>query len=173
MAKSAVQTTGIRTIEFEGEHYPLFQTEGFASQYAFPFALKVCQGVGFDIGCMKSEWALPGAIPIDKVIPDEWDAMNLPPFMVDFIFSSHCLEHIPDWVRVLDYWTSRIKPDGVLFLYLPHYSQRYWRPWNNVKHVNILTPQVIKDYMEANGYYHVFASGVDLYNSFMVMGQRI
>ena len=68
----------IKTIEFNGEDYPLFQAEGFASKFAFPFALEVCKGVGLDIGCAKKEWALPGAIPIDKIFNDNCDAMNLP-----------------------------------------------------------------------------------------------
>lgn len=171
MSKST-PSHGIRTIEFEGSKYPLFQSEGFAAQYAFPFAEKVCTGLGFDIGCMKEEWKLPGSIAIDVILPDEYHAMNLP-FDVNFIFSSHCLEHIPEWTKTLDYWTSKLKKEGVLFLYLPDYSQKYWRPWNNRKHCNIFTPQIITDYLQAAGYYNIFASGVDLYNSFMVMAEKI
>lgn len=165
----------IATVNFEDKIYPHFQTTGFASQYAFPFAKQVCTGTGFDIGCGKKEWALPDSIPIDKNLPDEWDAMNLPPFMVDFVFSSHCLEHILDWVKTLDYWTSRIKSGGVLFLYLPDYSQKYWRPWNNRKHFNILTPAIMFDYLSQAGYHNqkIFVSGVDLYNSFMITAEKI
>ena len=59
-----------------------------------------------------------------------------------------------------------------MFLYLPDYSQVYWRPWNNRKHLNIFTPQIIEDYMKDAGYTNVFASQVDLNNAFMVMGQK-
>lgn len=171
-AKSANAPSGIRTIEFQGQTVPLFQAEGFAAQYAFPFAEKVCTGVGFDIGCMKKEWCLPGAIPIDKILADDFDAMNLP-FDVNFIFSSHCLEHIIDWVSALDYWTSKIKSGGVLFLYLPHYDSLYWRPWNNRKHVNIFTPQIIRDYLSSHGYKNIFVGEKDLYFSFMAMAEKI
>ena len=34
----------IETIEFRGEEYPSFQTEGNASQFAIPFAKHVCHG---------------------------------------------------------------------------------------------------------------------------------
>jgi hypothetical protein len=27
-----------------------------------------------------------------------------------------------------------LNENGTLFLYLPDYSQEYWRPWNNKKH---------------------------------------
>lgn len=163
----------IETIRFQDQEYPHFQSTGFAAKYAFPFAKEICNGTGFDIGFSKKEWALPGAIPIDKAMPDEWEAMNLPDIEVDYIFSSHCLEHINDWVRVLDYWTSKIKSGGVLFLYLPHPDQRYWLPWNNRKHISVLYPHLIKDYMINNGYYKVFVSERDLNHSFIAIGEKI
>jgi hypothetical protein len=59
-----------------------------------------------------------------------------------------------------------------LFLYLPDYSQEYWRPWNNRKHKNIFSQQIIKDYLLQRGYKNIFISGVDLNNSFMVMCEK-
>jgi predicted SAM-dependent methyltransferase len=162
----------IETIKFENTEYPIFQSQGFASQFAFSYAKNVCKGKGYDIGCMKKEWALPGSIPIDLSFDDDYNALNLPEKDVDFIFSSHCLEHILDWVSVLDYWTDTIKKGGVIFLYLPDYSQKYWRPWNNRKHYNILSSEIIQDYFKHKEFSKVFGSGVDLNNSFMVMAEK-
>lgn len=162
----------IETINFDNTDYPIFQSQGFASQFAFPYAKNVCKGKGYDIGCMKKEWALPGSIPIDLSFDDDFNALNLPEKNVDYIFSSHCLEHILDWVAVLDYWTETIKDGGVIFLYLPDYSQKYWRPWNNRKHYNILSSEIIQDYFRHKAYRKVFGSGVDLNNSFMVMAEK-
>lgn len=163
----------IDIIKFKDEEYPMFQAVGFAAQFCFPFASKVCTGVGFDIGCSKQEWAFPNSVPIDKTFSDPWEAMNLPDFMVDYIFSSHCLEHLDNWVDALDYWTSRIKRGGVLFLYLPDYSQAYHRPFNNTKHKHIFKPEFIRDYLvNSEKYGKIFVSGVDLYNSFMAMAER-
>lgn len=162
----------IETIEFNSIKYPKFQSQGNASEFAIPFALKVCKGIGYDIGCMKKEWALPNSIPIDINFDDEFDANSLPHKGVDFIFSSHCLEHISDWVNTMNYWYEVLNKNGVLFLYLPDYSQEYWRPWNNRKHVNAFTPILIKDYMISRGYKNVFVSGIDLNNSFMAMGNK-
>ena len=33
------------------------------------------------------------------------------------------------------------------------------------------TPQIIVDWMKDNGFIHIFASGIDLNNSFMVVGE--
>ena len=68
----------INIIKFKGEKYPKFQEEGNASQFAIPFAKHVCNGEGYDIGCMKKEWAFPGSTPIDLSFEDEYDALNLP-----------------------------------------------------------------------------------------------
>ena len=162
----------MQVVEYKKNWYPKFQTEGNASQFAIPFAKHVCSGVGYDIGCMKPEWAFPGATPIDLDFDDPWDADNLPPVQVDYIFSSHCLEHVPDWVATMDYWYDNLKKEGTLFLYLPDFSQVYWRPWNNRKHKHVFTPKIIETYMFERGYENIFVSGIDLNNSFMAMGDK-
>jgi predicted SAM-dependent methyltransferase len=164
----------IETIFFEGEVYPKFQSEGRASQFAIPYALHVCKGRGYDIGCKKQEWAFPGAICIDPELDPTYHALHLPEDnQIDYIFSSHCAEHLVNWVDALDYWHSRLKVGGTLFIYLPEYSQRYWRPWSNRKHIHVLTPELIRDYLMSRGMWHkVFVSGVDLNNSFMAMAQK-
>lgn len=159
-------------INYNGVNYPKFQSEGFASQFAFPYANHVCVGEGYDIGCMKKEWSFPGSIPIDLSFNDGFHALNLPKQNVDYIFSSHCLEHISNWVTVMDYWYDTLKVGGVLFLYLPDYSQEYWRPWNNRKHFNIFSPQIINDYLSSKNYKNIFVSNSDLNNSFMSISEK-
>ena len=112
----------MKTIAHNNIVYPGFQEEGNAAQFALPFAKHLCKGDGLDIGCSKEEWAFPGAQMIDIEFDDEWHAMNLPDKKYDYIFSSHCLEHINDWAGTLDYWGQHLKPYGVMFLFLPHYA---------------------------------------------------
>ena len=163
----------IPTITYKEHKYPAFQAEGNAAQFAIPYAKHVCKGKGVDVGCNRLEWAYPGSIPVDPVI-NGFDALNFPEHAneLDYVFSSHCLEHISDWVTVLDYWISKLKLGGTLFLYLPDYSQVYWRPWNNRKHVNIFSPIILKDYLEDRKIINIFNSETDLNNAFMIMGQK-
>jgi SAM-dependent methyltransferase len=161
----------METISYKEKKYPKFQSEGFASQFAFPFAKKFCSGDGVDVGCMKEEWKFPNSFPIDPII-NEFHATNFPQTNLDYIFSSHCLEHIADWVNVLDYWKTKLKVGGVIFLYLPHYSQEYWRPWNNRKHVNSFTPNILVDYFKDRGYVNIFSSDRDLNDSFIVVAEK-
>ncbi len=162
----------IETILYRGCKYPSFQSKGFAAQFAFPFAHLVCKGSGLDIGCNNIDWAFPGARPIDITFDDGYDAMNLPDGLFDYILSSHCLEHLPDWVGALDYWKTKLDRGGVLFLYLPHPSQLYWRPYSNRKHIHILQPDHIEDYLHHRGWKNVFVSDRDLNNSFIAIAEN-
>ena len=162
----------MKTIEFNDKKYPAFQAEGNASQFAMPFAKHFCVGEGVDIGCNRLEWAFPGAHAIDLNFNDGNDAYNFKYDNLDYVFSSHCLEHLPDWVAALDYWHTKLKDGGTLFLYLPHYHQEYWRPWNNRKHVHIFTPVILFDYLTSRGYKNIFISERDLNDSFMVVAEK-
>lgn len=159
----------METIEFKKNVYPAFQAKGNAAQFAIPFAKHFCQGKGYDIGFGKEEWKLPGSIGIDESLQNDYDANYLPEKGVDYIFSSHCLEHVTNWVETLEYWISCIKPNGILFLYLPDLSQVYWRPWHNRKHRHCFTPEIIKKFLEDHDCKQIMVSGVDLNNSFMAV----
>jgi len=164
----------MNVLKYKNKIYPEFQQEGNASQFAIPYAKHFCKGNGYDIGCNRPEWAYPGSYAIDIIFGDGYDAYNLPKDhgKVDYIYSSHCLEHLPDWVQALDHWTNQLKTGGVLFLYLPHYSQEYWRPWNNRKHIHVFNPDILNDYMKDRGYKNIFYSERDMNNSFMIVGEK-
>jgi SAM-dependent methyltransferase len=161
----------MKLVKFNNKEYPYFQCEGNAAQFIIPFAKKLCIGGGVDVGCNKLEWCFPGAAPIDPEIND-FHALHFPHDNYDYIFSSHCLEHIENWVEVLEYWKTKIKKGGIIFLYLPDYSQEYWRPWNNRKHKVILTSEILRDYFIEQGFINIFYSGVDLNNSFTIVAEK-
>lgn len=167
----------IKTILHQNTRYPAFQAEGNAMQFAKPFAQKVCAGYGCDVGCNRKEWGYIDAdgVPalcVDLAFENEYNALNLPPGHFDYIVSSHMLEHVENWVSVLSYWMERLKKGGVLFLYLPHYSQTYWRVFSNLKHIHTLSPELLHDYLTYTGWENIFVSQQDLNNSFMVMANK-
>lgn len=159
-------------IIFDNDVYPKFQSEGNASQFSIPFAKHFCKGIGYDIGYCKEEWKFPGAIGIDKNLNNNYDANNLPDEQVDYIYSSHCLEHVDNWIETLELWISKLKDDGILFLYLPDFSQKYWRPWNNRKHKHCFTSEIIKEFLRDKNMKNILVSGVDLNNSFMIVCKK-
>jgi hypothetical protein len=159
-------------INYDNQKYPFFQTQGNASQFAIPFALHFCKGLGYDIGFSKEEWKFPNSIGIDIRLNNGFDANNLPDDEVDYIYSSHCLEHVNNWVLTLELWISKLKQNGILFLYLPDFSQKYWRPWNNKKHIHCFTREIIKDFLKDKNMKNIMVSGIDLNNSFMIVCEK-
>lgn len=167
----------IKTIKHNNNVYPAFQAEGNAMQFAKPFAQHVCEGDGVDVGCNRLEWVFCDkngkmAIPVDPALNESYDALHLPIGKFDYIISSHMLEHTDDWVAILDYWATKIKDEGVLFLYLPHPSQTYWLPWNNRKHKHVMRPEDIEGYLFDRKWSNIFVTGADLNNSFIAMATK-
>ena len=168
----------IETIHFNGRDYPKFQTNGNAARFCMPFALEVLNGCSlvFDICPAKGEWSYPGAVLIDKVLNDEYHAMNLPPLSPDGIFCSHGLEHLERPFEALDYWHSKLKKGGKIFLYLPNMdTQLYHRPWSNRKHLWYCNDTIMRAYFNDNSdkWAKVFVSeGSDLYSSFMCFAEK-
>jgi len=164
-------------IEFNGKKYPAWQASGNASRFCMPFALEVCKGTGLDIGYSKPEWKLPGAIGIEPSIDFSNDAMNLPEGQFDYIFSSHMVEHFKgNWSELLDYWTTKIKSGGHLFLYLPDMDyQEYWRGWNNKKHIHYLNLTIMEEYFadRKDVWSVVVTAGTDPNFSFYVIAEKI
>ena len=157
---------------FKDNRYLHFQSLGNASQFAISYAKYYCKGIGYDIGFCKEEWKFPSAIGIDLSLDNGFHADNLPEQEVDFIYSSHCLEHVDNWVNTLELWISKLKNNGVLFLYLPDFSQVYWRPWYNKKHKHCLTPEIITTFLKDKEMKNIYCSGIDLNSSFMIICEK-
>jgi len=154
--------------KYNNNLYPSYIKKGNACSFILPYAQHFCTGEGLDIGGFN-RWTLPGAKPINIVIDDEYDAFNLPPKKYDYIFSSHTLEHLADYVGALEYWKKHLKKDGVLFLYLPHPDMEYWNPQNNRKHYHLFFPSHIKDVLHKLKYKDIIHSERDLYWAFSVV----
>ena len=83
------------------------------------FFEKYCKGEGLDIGCASdpltpecSGWDLPnGDAQYLDGIEDE---------SFDFVYSSHCLEHMVDVRIALKNWFRVVREGGTLILYIPH-----------------------------------------------------
>lgn len=84
------------------------------------------------------------------------DAHDLAQFAtggLDFVFSSHVLEHIEDHERALAEWWRLVKPGGHLVLYLPHgdFYPRKGTEGANPDHQHDFLPSDIIRAMQAHG----------------------
>lgn len=167
----------MKTVNCEGVDYLAHESEGNAARWIMPMAQYYCKGRGLDIGFSKLEWKMPNAIGIDPSHSGGVQhAMNLmndnDGGQWDYIFSSHMLEHFTgNWMTCLDYWLTKIKTGGIVFLYLPHSSQRYWHPRNNRKHIHSFSGDEIGEYLKGLGH-QTFVSGVDMNHSFCVICEK-
>ncbi len=84
-----------------------------------PYGLKTRNvGLGGE-GYAQEQLSLTGEVaPID--ICAEASAIPLPSESEDFILASHVIEHCPDVIKTLLEWYRIVKPDGYLFLVVPH-----------------------------------------------------
>lgn len=150
---------------YKGELYPEYLKNGNAMQFIAPTALQFCKGRGLDVGAGK--WPLPGAVPIDR---STGGAYELPEGSWDYVFSSHCLEHLENPVAALEHWKTRLLPGGTLFLYLPHPEMAYWRPQNCRKHLHLFWPKDVASMLRDLGFVDVIHGERDLAWSFAVVG---
>lgn len=154
--------------EYGGALYPRYLKEGNACQHIAATALHFCNGDGLDVGAGR--WPLPGARPID--LRDGGDALELPQGPFDFVFSSHCLEHLANPIAALEHWKTRLKPGGCLFLNLPSHEMTYWLPQNCRKHLHSWKPEEMARIVGDLGFVNVIHSTRDLSWSFQVVGYR-
>jgi SAM-dependent methyltransferase len=131
-----------------------------------------------DVGGGKAHWSFPGARTVDPALNPEYHALHLPPCPDapgwDYIFSSHALEHVPNYVQALEHWRDRLRPGGVVFLYLPHPACTYWWPWKQPtrRHLHRFTPELIQECLTGLGWTGVQVSGQDLAYSFAAYGVK-
>lgn len=158
--------------EYRGVKYPDYIRRGNAMQHIAATAAHFCKGRGLDVG--GGAWPLPGADCLDnRKLNGKHNlsaADSLPGEDWDYIFSSHCLEHLENPVKVLEHWQEKLRPGGTLFLYLPHPDMVYWRPQNCRKHLHSWMPAQMADILRDLGYVDVIHSERDLAWSFAVVG---
>ncbi len=129
------------------QRYPPYLNVGDAKSWIQNEALQYCRGYGLDVG--SNRWPLPGALASDI------DSRKFDRAPFDFIFSSHCLEHIENWQEETQLWYESLKPGGTLFLYLPHPALETWQPggqWVGHHHVWSPEPASLRVHLESLGF---------------------
>lgn len=161
--------------EFEGRFYPDYLFVGGASFAIHRRARELCRGQGIDIGA--GLWPLPGAVAVDieRGPGVSRKLSEVPAQSQDYVFSSHCLEHIAAWEDALREWIGKLKPAGRLFLYLPHPTCAIWRPGSPFVgdgHKWAPTPETIKATLSRFGGRIVASDdGPDAMESFFVCAE--
>lgn len=161
--------------KYKGTLYPEYLNKGNALSFIIEKARKYCNGNGIDIGSGK--FPFPGSIPIEN--NENQNAYKLDTIQdcsMDYVISSHCLEHLKDWQDALKLWISKLKIGGILFLYLPHESMKLWHPlspWVFTNHKWIPNYRVINKFLENNTMEIIdYNPEKDIYWSFHIIAKK-
>lgn len=135
---------------------------------------KYLSGTGLDIGYGKQQGFKPihsNAVGLD-IGDGNYDGLRIPPNM-DFIFSSHMLEHVNFPTVYIHEWFSKVKQHGYLFIVVPskfRYERKEAPPSRfNEDHTTFFTPSLlfaaIEDVLAPNTYQIVhFRDNCDGFN---------
>lgn len=124
------------------------------------------RGDGIDVGCGPHK-AFPHMVGVDSgkdttlfgiemqpdVVCEDATKLDCQTGSLDFVYSSHLLEHIPDTQAALTEWWRVLKVGGYLVLYLPHkdHYPRIGQPGSNPDHVHDFDQNDIRAAMEQVG----------------------
>jgi SAM-dependent methyltransferase len=78
----------------------------------------ILTGKGIDIGCGPDP-IFPDVYGFDKEAGDANDITKYVHEEFDFVFSSHCLEHMKDPRKAIQEWWNLVRPGGHLFFIVP------------------------------------------------------
>ena len=114
------------------KYYSDYIKNGAAVDGVKYLAQKYCQGKGVDIGAGK--WSIKGAKAIEDNIENAYNILE-EDNSLDFVFSSHLLEHLNNPYEAINHWISKIKQNGIIFMYLPHPACHMWQKQNLKYHL--------------------------------------
>src|ERR1700682_1052705 len=101
-----------------------------------PLEASVLRGDGIDIGC-GTDPVFPDVTPFDVAQGDANHVSRYVDRQFDFVYASHCLEHMVDPRLALVAWWGLVKPGGALFFIVPDedlYEQGFWPSRFNADH---------------------------------------
>ena len=161
--------------EFKGELYPDELNHGNAQQWIGRKAMTYCQGKGIDVGADR--WPFSNAIPVrNEPQQNAYKLDQIADGSLDYVFSSHCLEHLDQWQDALKLWIQKLQRGGVLFLYLPHESMKMWNPegpWVGLGHKWQPKFEILKPFLEQHGMEIIDSTpGRDEHWSFHIVGRK-
>lgn len=116
---------------------------------------KFFTGVGIDIGCGNDPINPPFALKVisfdKKYGNDAYDLSDFKYHYFDFVYSSHCLEHLEEPEKALREWWRVLKPGGHLIVVVPEYTlyeKRHQPSEFNSDHKSFFTMENLYEYLK-------------------------
>jgi len=119
---------------------------------------KYLKGRGIDIGCGTDPLRVPGILMWDTEDGDAQTMGGLPDDTYDFVYSSHCLEHLDDVPTALASWSRILKPGGFLYIVVPEYvmyEKCCWPSRFNADHKQTFSVWVKRTKVKRTNHWHI------------------
>jgi SAM-dependent methyltransferase len=118
------------------------------------------KGNGIDIG------SGPDPLKVEQGSVRPWDLPDgdaqllpgVPDNQLDFVYSSHCLEHMRDVPESLKNWTRVLKPGGFLYVVVPDYllyEKMNWPSMFNGDHKQSFSFLITRRHVQRPNHWHI------------------
>lgn len=117
-------------------------------------------GTGIDIGAGDDPLVVDlGTVRAwDLVDGDAETMLGIPNEFYDFVYSSHCLEHVNSVPRALENWSRILKKGGFLYVVIPEYvlyEKLSWPSRFNTDHKNSFSFLIQRRQVQRENHFHV------------------
>jgi len=150
--------------------YPDYLKVSDAKGFIEELALQYCHGKGGDVGA--------GLFPFSNARPIDYgeeraEKIREADGSLDYVFSSHTLEHVDDVDAVLAEFYRVLRVGGILFLYLPHPQSEMWRTAVFRFHRRDLPPSTVESLVRNFGFaVKSLSYRADSYMSYYVVAEK-
>lgn len=133
---------------------------------------------GIDIGCGRLVLEVPNGSVMGWDTP-QGDAnvmKGAPDESFDFVYSSHCLEHMRSVQGALAAWVRILKPGGALYVAVPDFElfeQRQWPSRKNGDHKFSFSTNIAREALGRDNHYHIENDVVPVLTSLGVQTREI
>ena len=158
----------------EYKKYPYYFLVGNASAYCLDEAYVYCNGKGVDVG--GSIFPLKNARIIENNI--EENALNIieDNNSLDFVFSSHCMEHLDIQEQGLFFKEAYrvLNSNGIFYIYMPIMNASFWKEEYMQVHKSITSTKELIQMAKKVGFKTLKVNALpDLYYSKRLIFQKI
>jgi SAM-dependent methyltransferase len=121
---------------------------------------KYLNGNGIDVGAGPAPLSVPnGSVRAwDRSDGDGQLLESVPDGSLDFVYSSHCLEHLEDVAISLTNWVRVTKPGGYLYVVVPDYTlfeHHLWPSKFNPNHTQSFSLHLSRSKVGRANHYHI------------------
>lgn len=118
-------------------------------------------GRGIDIGGGSDVLVVESGSVVcwDKKDGDAQELAGIQNSLFDFVYSSHCLEHLDDIRKTLENWTRVLKPNGIMYIVVPdylYYEKMTWPSMYNSEHKHSFSADIARHKVGRSNHWHIF-----------------